>query len=304
MYIIILLAIIIVILNETSLFHKESEDYSKIPEREPFCREAAPFEIKNGSDRLIIFVHGYPSTPAVYRWAADEVAGDGWDAAAPLLPGFGTGWKDLLSTNFSMWYAYLKDYYIERRRKYKTVAVVGTSMGGALTLKLAEEFSSDKDLAPDAIVTVAAPVFINRVFCSGILKNPGYYLVRSVGWFTKSIRPRIVDSPGDKDIDGRGRWRGYSGIFPRQVYSLKLGLKRIKADLKKVTVPYLIFHDRKDRTVPFENSLYIAKRCGTKNLELTVTDIGDINHEHHSLLIYDSTRKMVLNRIEDFLNRI
>ncbi|RKX90231.1 MAG: hypothetical protein DRP59_10015 [Spirochaetes bacterium] len=293
--------IILALLNGTPILYRENPAYSVLEKREYLCEESAPFHVTTGSDNLVLFVHGFPSTPAVYRWAAEELSKEGWDCAAPLLPGFGTDWHDLLSTNFSQWYAYLSDYYREMRNSYRKVFIVGTSMGGSLTLKLAEEYSGTS-LAPDGIVTIAAPVFVNKIFFYGIVKNPAYYLVRTIGWFIKSRQAQNITSPGKNDIDGRGRWRGYSGVFPVQTYSLKIGLKEINRDLKKITIPHLIVHDRKDRTVPFLNCFHIAKKVNSSNLELMVTNIGKINHEHHSLLIYDSTRKIVLDRIREFIS--
>ncbi len=294
---------ILIVLNETSLFHRENPEFT-IPENRTFlCDEAAPFHIKTGSEKAVLFVHGFPSTPAVYRWAAGELSKEGWDCAAPLLPGFGTDWHDLISTNYSQWYSYLSEYYRDLRKLYKKLFIVGTSMGGALTLKLAEDFSSDPELAPDGIVTIAAPVFINKIFFKGILKNPGYYFVRTIGWFVKSWKAENVKTESPNNVDGRGRWRGYDGIFPVQTYSLKIGLKKIGRDLERVTVPHLIFHDRGDRTVPFENSLYIAGKVKSPSVELRITRIGPVNHEHHNLLIYDSTRKDVLEGIKNFLGK-
>lgn len=291
--------IILALLNGTNLLYREDSDYTVPENRRYLCEEAAPFHLKTGSDNLVLFVHGFPSTPAVYRWAADELSKQGWDCAAPLLPGFGTDWHDLLITNFSQWYAYLSDYYREMRKSYRKVFIVGTSMGGALTLKLAEDYSGT-GLSPDGIVTIAAPVFVNKIFFYGIIKNPAYYLVRTVSWFLKSWKPKNITSPGKNNLDGRGRWRGYSGVFPVQTHSLKTGLKGIDRELKKITVPHLIVHDRQDRTVPFLNCFHIAKKVNSSKLELMVTNIGKINHEHHSLLIYDSTRQVILDKMKNF----
>ncbi len=297
------LIIFLGILNETGFIYRENSSYTLPDESKLMSSETGSFGIKNGSEKLIIFVHGFPSTPAVYRWAAEQAVKAGWDVNAPLLPGFGTAWQDLLNTNFSQWYAYIRDVYLENRRKYRKIAIAGTSMGGSLTLKLAEEFSSSADLAPDAVVTIAAPVFINRLFRYGILKNPLYYFVRTLGWFFKSYKPENINSGSNNDVDGRGRWRGYAGEFPRQIFSLKIGLKQIDRDLEKITVPYLIFHDKKDRTVPFLNAFHIAGKVRSGILELHITNINGFDHEHHSLLIYDSTRQEVMDRMLEFLDR-
>ncbi len=295
--------LILILFNETPFLYHEDPRYTLPEESELMSSETGSFTIENSSEKAILFVHGFPSTPAVYRWPAKQVSRAGWDVSAPLLPGFGTTYEDLLSTNFSQWYAYLKKTYLEMRKKYKVVAIVGTSMGGALALKLAEEFSSSEQYAPDAVITIAAPVFINSLLRYGILKNPLYYVVRTIGWFIKSYRPVNVSTESENNTDGRGRWRGYSGNYPRQTYSLKLGLKGIKRNLAAITVPCLLIQDKHDRTVPSENIFHIARRVQSRILEIKLTDIGPVDHEHHSLLIYDSTRQMVIDALLQFLSR-
>ena len=294
--------LIMALLNATSLFHHEDSRYTLPDSSKLMSEETGAFTVETEANKAILFVHGFPSTPAVYRWPAEQASRAGWDVSAPLLPGFGTDYHDLLDTNFTQWYAYLKDVYLELRKRYSTLVVVGTSMGGALTLKLAEEFSASAN-APNAIVTIAAPVFINSFLRYGILKNPLYYIVRTIGWFIKSFNPSNVTTESKNNVDGRGRWRGYSGNYPRQTYSLKLGLKKINRDLEKITVPTLLIQDRGDRTVPFENIYHISKKIHSKTLELKIITIGAIAHEHHSLLIYDSTREVVMNKILDFIGK-
>jgi carboxylesterase len=104
------------------------------------------------AERAIIMIHGYPSTPYSYDFAAHVAYDHGYDVYVPLLPGFGTKPQDLYDTTFTQWYAYMEQYYRDKRADYKKLFVGGTSMGGSMALKLGERFS-DTEEAPDGIAT-------------------------------------------------------------------------------------------------------------------------------------------------------
>jgi carboxylesterase len=115
---------------------------------------------KEGAKSAIIMVHGFPSTPYSFTYAAQRGYEAGYDVYVPLLPGFGTAVEDLYDTTFTQWYNYLKELFLEKRGEYDHLYVLGTSMGGAMTLRLGEEMQGNN--APDGLVTVAAPVFLQR----------------------------------------------------------------------------------------------------------------------------------------------
>ena len=109
-----------------------------------FSEEAGPFEIVNDSDKVILFVHGYPSCPATFKYVAPLAAKAGYDVYAPLLPGFGTTNEDFIKSNFSQWFIYLCGFLPENAKGDMTrYMFVGLSLGGSLTLKLAEKYSDN-----------------------------------------------------------------------------------------------------------------------------------------------------------------
>ncbi len=252
--------------------------------------------------RAILFIHGFASSPATYEYAVKEAISAGYDAYAPLLPGFGTHPSDLEHTHYSQWMNYLKRYYIDLRSRYKELYVVGTSMGGLMAMDLAITYA-DTAQAPDAISLFAAPAFLNNLRM-GIITQPLAYFTRTIGWFTPSMSPRIVEDLNERLYeDGSYRWAGYGGRYPKATYSLLMAIRRVRKNLDSITVPTVMFHAPKDATVPFACMEYIAKHISSRIIKTHRVSI-DQKHSMHILLMYDSTRAGVMSRMLDFFEEL
>lgn len=300
---IILVAIVLsfIIFNLTSIFHIESSDYTQLKESEPL-EGAEPFEYTSNNKKAVMFIHGFPGSPKMFYLVRKLAIADGYDVYNPKLPGFGTVKEDLINTNFSMWYKYIRDYYLDVRTKYDEFYIVGTSMGGALTLKLAQEFHKDHIDAPNGIAVTAAPVFLNNLFL-GVVQNPLIYVSRIVSLFYKYIPPKRPRKSVEFDQDGDTEWVGYRGLFPKQIYSLLMGLKDISRNLELVDVPCYLCQAKEDRTVSFKNLYYIANKISSDDVLLRVMNLNEWKHSNHSLFIYKSVGPVLWNEINSFFNK-
>lgn len=273
--------------------------YKPAPAEKLRWPEAAPIEPSGRHDRAIMCVHGFPSTPADYRRFVDASAARGWDLAAPLLPGCGTAPEDLLSTEWSQYLAMVRDTWAGLRKRYETACVVGISMGGALSLALAEEACPDPALAPAAIATVGAPAVLNAWYKHGIIANPLLYLARTIAPLVPSIGAAYPD-PDRRAEDGSGDWKGYEGLYPRQAYTLQVGLRAMERRLGRITCPALVCHGRGDKIVDFRNSGVIMAGLGSSRIEAYIANMDAFGHNRHNLLIFESQRDLVWARILDF----
>lgn len=251
------------------------------------------------SEKAVIMVHGYPSTPYAFRYAADRAYQAGYDVFVPLLPGFGTKPEDLYGTTFTQWYGYVQRFYRDKRASYPSLFVIGTSMGGAMTLRLGEEFSGTGE-APDALATVAAPVFFNdprHLF----IQKWGYAIMRTVALFTPAIKPGIQYG-GQKSNDGEELWIGYSGAFVRGGVSFMHALKGIRRNLPLITVPMLSMHDVEDRTISYRNLKEIESGVSSKSFVARTVRMTSA-HNRHVLLMYPSVQEQLMNEILEFFDR-
>ena len=132
------------------------------------------------------------------------------------------------------------------------------------------------------------------------MRQPGLYIIRFLIPFVKKIGAGINNGKPQGGTNGDEEWRGYNGVFPRQTYSFYMNLKLIERHLDKVTVPILMMHSKKDRTVPFANLFYIASRLGTKEITCRIIDSGGFDYTHHCLFMYDTLRERLVNETVAF----
>lgn len=268
---------------------------------EAFHAIAKTIEISHSSkpsDKAILFIHGFPSSPSTYRNATQIGYRLGYDVFAPRIPTFASDYRLFMETQFDDWYQYIKNYYLQKRVRYKRFYVIGTSMGGSIALKLAEEFSSDEKLKPTALCTIAAPVFINRLR-SGVLRQPFAFLLYFLYPFKKAINPSLR-YPHTMDIDGMEEWTGYNGIFIRQTVSFFNALKKIRRELPKINIPIYLIHDRDDKTVPFQNQAFIHKQVKSPFVLSESLDLQGLKGNKHALLLYKPVQEEGFIRIHQF----
>ncbi len=266
-----------------------------------FDPKCLPIELVHSepSTKAIIMVHGFPSTPYTYHWAAKEAYKQGYDVFVPLLPGFGTAVEDLYNTTFSQWFAYLQKVYETKRGAYEHLFVVGTSMGGSMALKLAQKFNSPP-LQPDAICTIGAPVFLNDITV-GVIQKWGYYLMRLVALFTPALSPAPFAGSENKN-DGEELWVGYKGSFVKGGVSFMYALKTIRKDLPYITAPLIAMHDKRDKTISSKNLEVITSSVSSEHVERISTEMQS-NHNRHILLSYPSIQHPLLQNMLQFFNQ-
>lgn len=299
---IVIIAIIILFIwwNAALPFYKDRNREKLISnESECFSPRGRSIIYKNGNDEAVLMIHGYPTAPNMYAYTAKTLSENGYDVYAPLIPTFASDPHKFAKIDFSQWFRFIDDYYLSLRKKYRKIYVIGVSMGGAMTLKLAEKYSST-DYVMDKIVVISTPVAYNCMRY-GIITNPLGYFARTISIFVKTIGLGIVDGRPDGD-DGNEEWTGYKGIVLKHGISLAKAFTGIRKNLPLIRVPMFIMHDRGDRTVPYKNLAIIEKFCKDNIVEKREVQMdGRYHHSHHSLLMYRSVQKEYTEEIKAFL---
>lgn len=293
----IILWFIIYLLNETPFLYQESSQYDRTDLSKVSMKEALPvFPKKIKRDTLIIFFHGYKGTPYNVKSVALSLRNK-YDIAIGLFPGHGTSDADFQKTCFSQWYEYAKDIYTKYRSSYKHVYICGLSMGGTITLKIAEEYSYDNKMSPDGIITISSPAFLNNFIEKQVLYDWRLYFSRFLAWLIHSIPEHI------KDVDQDGaKWLGYEGFnFPKQVHSFKMGMYDVRKNLKKIRIPLLSMQSKGDKTVPFENLDYIISHVSSSFIRKREFDLRKWSHKRHILTMYNTSKDIVRDEIVKFI---
>jgi carboxylesterase len=103
----------------------------------PVIAGAEPYSA-TGDGRGALVLHGFTGNPQSMRGLALALADAGFTVEMPLLPGHGTQIEDMLDTTWADWSAAAEDAYTELAARSDGVVVVGLSMGGMLSVWLAE----------------------------------------------------------------------------------------------------------------------------------------------------------------------
>ena len=210
-------------------------DHPVLPGAEPYSAPGGP----NGA----LVLHGFTGSPQSMRGLAEAFAAAGFAVELPRLPGHGTDIEDMLETGWSDWSAAAERAYEELAARCDKVVVGGLSMGGTLTLWLAERHP---ELAGIVLVNPAAepPAESFREMLQGILDS-GNPTMPAVG--------NDVAAPGVTEL-------AYDSTPVAPLLAMFDAVSEIAAGLDTIECPVLLMNSPQDHVVPPSSSDLIAER--------------------------------------------
>lgn len=196
----------------------------------PVLPGAEPIDLPGGPVGVLLS-HGFTGTTQSMRPWAEYLAAAGLTVHAPRLPGHGTRWQDMNTTRWADWYGELERGFDDLRSRCSSVFVMGLSMGGTLTLRLAQQRAGQ----------VAGIVVVNASLASDrkdVLLAP--------------LLSRVLASmPGvGSDIKKAGVTElAYTRTPLKAFVSLRQAWPVVRADLDKISCPVLVYRSRVDHVV-------------------------------------------------------
>lgn len=199
----------------------------------------------SGSDVGVLLLHGFTATTVEVGKLANLFIKDGFTVSAPLLPGHNTTPKELNTVKYSDWVRCVDSAYQKIRNTCRKVLVCGESMGGVLSLMLAQKYCEI-----DAVFCFSAALLVGRLRYSKYIMH---------------FQPFL-----DKNLPEDGLpWQGYT-VYPTRAANEFFKLtKQVKRSLSKVISPTLLFQGNFDKTIDRENMEFIfhAIRSPIKQME-------------------------------------
>ncbi len=196
----------------------------------PVLPGAEPVDLPGGPVGVLLS-HGFTGTPQSMRPWGEHLAAAGLTVSVPRLPGHGTRWQDMNRTRFSDWYGELERSFDDLRSRCESVFVMGLSMGGTLTLRLAEERADQ----------VAGIVVVNASLAS---ERKDVKLAPLLSKVLPSM-PGIasdIKKPGATEL-------AYDKVPLRALVSLQKAWPVVCGDLSRITCPVLVYRSRTDHVV-------------------------------------------------------
>ena len=204
----------------------------KTYEENPFDADCCQPFLFPGGPKGILLLHGFTGSVSHMRPLADLLAGMGYTVQGINLPGHATTEAGMARSGWKQWLDASRSVLIELRKHCPVVTVAGLSMGGVISLLLAEEG------LPDACVTLSAPM---------ATQNKWIGLSRIVA----PIKPRISWAPPEerKTLPYAAYDFGYSGFPTAKAADLNRLIHMARKNLSHITCPVLAVQSRKDGTI-------------------------------------------------------
>lgn len=208
-----------------------------------------PFSFVSDSDVGILMLQGFTGTTSSVIYAGQCLYEAGFNVEGPRLTGHGTKWKDLNYVKYTDWISDVEKGFEKLKNRANKIFVAGLSMGGTLSLYLAEKHPE-----------IYGVILINNAI---LLHDPRITFLPLLKYFVESI-PAIgsdIKDPSKKEI-------AYERTPLRGTHEMVKLLRVVRLDLKKVTQPTLIFKSREDHVVPLDNAEYTMEHISSKDKQL------------------------------------
>ena len=228
----------------------------------------------------VLLVHGFTGSPASMTPWGQALSQNGWSIRVPRLPGHGSRWQDMNLTTWEDWYAEAERNLRELQAKCDQVFICGLSMGGSLTLRLAEQHGSE----------ISGIVLVNPAVHS---ERADRHLLPIVSRFLKSF-PGIsndIAKPGQDEV-------AYGKLPLKAASSLAQLWKMVKSDIGKVNQPVLLFRSLQDHVVEASNSQWILDHISSTDKEEIILE----NSFHVATLDYDA--ELIETVSAEFIKRL
>ena len=102
----------------------------------------SPSYLKGTNGHAILLLHSFTGTNRDVKHLAAELNDQGFSCYAPNYPGHGLLLKDFMTYNVDDWWEEVeKAYQFLVNEGYESISATGVSLGGLMTLKLAQHLS-------------------------------------------------------------------------------------------------------------------------------------------------------------------
>jgi carboxylesterase len=235
----------------------------------------------DGNDIGVLVTHGFSGSPAAVRPWGQRLAEQGWTVRVPLMPGHGLPrWQDANKTTWHDWYGEVERNFLELRARCSHVFVMGLSVGGAMSLRLAEEHHDDVD----------GLVLVNPAVLS---ENKLLTLL--------PILSRVLEgfpaATNDISLEGRDEV-AYPRMPLKALSSLLEFWKIVRAGLPQVDQPLLLLNSAQDHLIETSSSEYVLTHVASQDKTRVVL----MDSFHVATLDYDA--EIIFSDSIEFVRRL
>jgi carboxylesterase len=220
---------------------------------------AAPIELTRPHAPGVLLVHGGGDTPQVLGELGGYLHKRGFSVRVPLLSAHGRALSALTAASAADWQAEVRREYETMRSTHEWVAIVGLSMGGALSIRLASERSD-----VDALVLLAP--YIELPMPVRKLADTSPYW----GWLIPYFSSFGAESI--RDATAASRALGHGLLTPAMLRALRDVADSAWSALPGVRAPALVIQSREDNRIAPEIAELGFARLGSRDKKFVWTN--------------------------------
>jgi non-heme chloroperoxidase len=239
-----------------------------------------------GEGRPIVLIHGWPLSDEMYEYQYNELINKNFRVIGITLRGFGKSDKPYGDYNYDVHAADIKK--VLTKLDIKDAVLGGFSMGGAIAIRYMSKYKSAR-ISKLALFGAAAPIWTQR---SDFPYNFPKTAVDDLIDLNYKDRPlllsnfsKIFSATQTTLNKGIGNW--LNGIclsassFATAQCLIALRDTDLRSDLKKISIPTLIMHGKKDKICSFDLAEQI--QAGISNSHLIAFE-----NSGHSLFLEET----------------
>ena len=189
-----------------------------------------------------LLIHGFTGGPFEVMPLAEHLIENGYHVSVPTLAGHAGNFKELGQVTYQDWIASAEAALVGLLAEYQRVNIIGFSMGGLISIYLADKYDIK------ALVTLSAPVYVLDY---------------------KRIAENIYFGLKNKDYRRIEKYAANVARVPlKAALNFKLILKEAKPLISKINTPLLVIQGLKDDTVKPKSAEYIYNNAASLNKQI------------------------------------
>jgi len=199
-----------------------------------------------GGEKGVLLIHGFTASPAFMYPLGEALSKKGYSVLGVRLPGHAQTVEEMEKTTWRDWLNACRNGFNRLAQHCSEIFVIGHSMGGTLSLLLAEE------LPVTGAVSICAPIKINNPFA------PLAPVIWPLYRYTRFEPSKVEPSPFEA---------GYTAAPVRSLGQLLRLIALSRQGLGKITCPLMVVQASKDMTVKPESAQMIYSGAENANFK-------------------------------------